>query len=78
MDNDTEKRYCPNCGTPLTSDICSYCGDVKGIETKDAAMEYPVIECKKASINFMNFYFPLMFGSCFIFSAIVINLIFVH
>jgi hypothetical protein len=78
MDDDIKKSYCPNCGTPLTEGTCSYCGEKTGIKTKDIDIEYPVIECKEASINFINFYFPLMFGSCFVFSAIVINLIFVY
>lgn len=71
MRKHTNKNHCSNCGAPVTTEICPYCKCATGIDTMDADMEYPVIECKEANLNFWNVVFPmifaLMFGFFFIF-----------
>lgn len=56
---------CPNCGAPVTTEICPYCNAVTGLDTKSADMEYPVIECKEANINFWTVVFPMIFAFSF-------------
>lgn len=53
---------CRNCGAPVTSEICPYCGSKTGLTTETADMEYPVIECKEANIGFWTTVFPLAFA----------------
>ena len=65
-DNNDKKRYCPNCGAPLTSEICPYCNGVTGVETSDLVMEYPVIQCKEANLTFITSTFFIIFGAFFI------------
>ena len=56
------KSNCPNCGAPITTEVCPYCHAATGLDTKYADMEYPVIECKEAKIGFWNVAFPLIFA----------------
>ena len=58
----TESVICSNCGAPVTSEICPYCGAMTGLDTASANMEYPVIECKEAHLNFWNLAFPAIFA----------------
>lgn len=55
-------RNCPNCGAPVTTEICPYCHVATGLDTRTADMEYPVIECKEAKISFWNCAFPAIFA----------------
>ena len=55
----------PNCGAPITTEICPYCKAKTGLDTKYADMEYPVIECKEAILNFWNTLFPGIFAFMF-------------
>ena len=52
---------CKNCGAPVTSEICPYCGSLTGLVTAKANMDYPILECKEANINFWNTVFPGIF-----------------
>ena len=52
---------CKNCGAPVTSEICPYCGSLTGLNTAKADMEYPVLECKEVNIGFWNVAFPAIF-----------------
>lgn len=65
---DNVKRNCPNCGAPITTEVCPYCNIMTGLDTKYADMEYPVIECKEATMGFVNFWLPMIvavgFGFC--------------
>jgi len=67
----TEKRdanqlkTCPSCGAQVVSEICAYCGTPTGLNTADADMEYPVLECKEATVNFFTLLFPLIFALAF-------------
>ena len=70
-------KKCPNCGAPLTTEICPYCHNATGLDTAKADMEYPVIECKEASINFWNFWFPMIFAVSFGFFGFIFPLIFI-
>ncbi len=42
---------CPNCGAPVTTEICEFCGASTAIASKNADMKYPVIDCKEADID---------------------------
>ena len=59
------QRNCPSCGAPVTTEICPYCHVATGLDTKTADMEYPVIECREANINFFNCVFPMIFAVSF-------------
>ena len=75
-----EKRInekCPNCGAPLTTEICPYCQNSTGLDTATANMEYPVIECKEANINFWNTLFPMIFAVSFGFFGFIMPIIFI-
>ena len=60
-----EQIHCPNCGAPITTEICPYCQASTGLKTAEADMEYPVIECKEANIGFWNVLFPMIFAISF-------------
>ena len=70
------KRNCPNCGAPVTTEVCPYCNIATDIDTRFADMEYPVIECKEAGITFWNFAFPMIFAVSFGFFGFVFPLSF--
>ena len=59
------KNHCINCGAPVTTEICPYCHAITGVDSNYADMEYPVIECKEANVNFWNVIFPLIFAFAF-------------
>lgn len=71
-----KKMHCLNCGAPVTTEICPYCHSVTGLNTADAVMEYPVIDCKEANISFWNFFFPMIFAISFGFFGFVFPFIF--
>ena len=58
-------KNCPSCGAPIVSEICAYCGTRTGLDTAEADMEYPVMECKEAAINFWTIIFPMIFAGAF-------------
>lgn len=70
-------KKCPNCGAPLTTEICPYCKNVTGLDSSTADMEYPVIECKEANISFWNFWFPMIFAVSFGFFGFIFPLFFI-
>ena len=72
-----ENKKCPNCGAPATSEICPYCHNATGVDTINANMEYPLIECKEAHINFWNTIFPMIFAMGFGFFGFVFPIIFI-
>lgn len=66
------KEYiCSNCGAAVTSEICPYCGSVTNVETSEAYMEYPVLNCKEAALGFWTTVFPLIFAVMFTIAGIV-------
>ena len=65
---------CKNCGAPVTSEICPYCGSMTGLNTAKADMEYPVLECKEVNIGFWNVIFPGIFFVMFGLIGLVIPL----
>ena len=67
----SRQMNCPSCGAPVVSEICAYCGMVTGLDTAGADMEYPVLECKAAVVNFWNFWFPMIFAAAFGFAGLV-------
>ncbi|MCR4792906.1 MAG: hypothetical protein K5871_09150 [Lachnospiraceae bacterium] len=51
----SDNRTCPNCGAPVLSEICQYCGTViENVSTAELASEYPTVECKLARISFFE------------------------
>lgn len=72
-----KKQHCQNCGAPVTTEICPYCHAFTGLQTKEADMEYPVLECKESFINFWNTIFPLMFAIPFGFFGFIFPIIFI-
>lgn len=68
---------CPNCGAPLTTEICPYCQNMTGLDTATANMEYPAIECKEANINFWNTWFPMIFAVFFGFFGFIVPIFFI-
>ena len=66
-----ENTNCPNCGAPITTEICPYCNTATGINTATANMEFPVIECREANLGFFNTVFPLFFAIPFGFFGFV-------
>jgi len=60
-----QQKNCLSCGAPVVSEICAYCGRATGLNTAEADMEYPVIECKEATLNFWTIVFPLIFALAF-------------
>lgn len=69
-------KNCPNCGAPITTEICPYCNVMTGLDTKNADMEYPVIECKEANIGFFPVFFPLIFAFAFGFAGLIMPILF--
>ncbi len=56
---------CPSCGAPAVSEVCAYCGNATGLNTAETKMEYPVLECKEATLNFWTVWFPMIFVMAF-------------
>ena len=56
---------CKNCGAPITTEICPYCNTFTELPTNMANADYPVMDCKPASLNFWKVGFPLIFGVAF-------------
>lgn len=69
------KKNCPNCGAPITTEICPYCNVMTGLDTKNADMEYPVIECKEANVGFWSVLFPMIFAFGFGFAGFIMPII---
>lgn len=67
-----QPKHCPSCGAPVVSEICAYCGTKTGLHTAEADMEYPVLECKEAIINFWTLWFPMIFASAFGIAGLII------
>lgn len=63
-----DQRVCPQCGAPVVSEICSYCGaniaDYEELASEFTA-EYPTLPCKPARLSFFGTIFPLIFFLCF-------------
>lgn len=71
MKMNNQKMHCANCGAPATTEICPYCHVPTGIDTKNADMEYPVIECHEVNLGFWNVIFPMIFAVAFSLSGIM-------
>lgn len=67
-----QQKSCPSCGAAVTSEICPYCGNATGVSTAEADMEYPVLECKEAVMNFWTLWFPMIFAAAFGISGLIV------
>jgi hypothetical protein len=74
VSDSTRNDTCPYCGAAITSEICPYCGSITGLDTANADMEYPVIECREAHLNFWNTAFPAIFAVSFGFVGFLLPL----
>jgi len=70
-----QQKTCPSCGAPAVSEICAYCGSATGVNTAEADMEYPVLECKEATVNFWTIGFPMIFAAAFGISGLTVLMI---
>ncbi len=66
-----QQKVCPNCGAPIVSEICQYCGVATGLNTEQAQMEYPILECKEAVLSFWTLWFPMIFAVVFGIPALI-------
>lgn len=69
-------KHCPNCGAPVTTEVCPYCNSATGLDTKYADMEYPVIECREAHVGFWSVLFPMIFAFSFGFAGFIMPILF--
>lgn len=76
MKEEIQSKKCVNCGAPATTEICPYCNAMTGLDTKNADMEYPVIECKEANVGFWNVLFPMIFAVGFGYVGFVFPIMF--
>ena len=67
-----KNNYCPNCGAPITSEVCPFCSTTTGIRSKEITPEYPVIPCKSAKLTFFKTIFPLIFAVSFGFVGFIV------
>lgn len=75
-DNEQIRGFnCKNCGAPVTTEICPFCGSATGLVTAQADMNYPVLECKEATINFWTVAFPAIFAFSFGFFGFIFPII---
>ena len=66
-------RVCPNCGAPILSEVCQYCGTYVGqVSTAELTPEYELIHCKQAALDMWKFLFPLFMGVPFFGAGITI------
>ncbi len=56
-----QQKVCPNCGAPIVSGNCQYCGVTTGLN----AEQYPVLECKSAALTSTTCFMPLFVGLFF-------------
>ena len=75
MRTEKQQKNCPSCGAPVVSEICAYCGNATGLHTAGADMEYPVLDCKEATVNFWTICFPLIFAVAFGLTGLIMLLI---
>ena len=60
------KRVCKNCGAPVLSEVCQYCGcRVDSADTAKLSAEYETLDCKNASLTFWNTIFAGIFSVTF-------------
>ena len=74
--NENKIYRCPNCGAPVVSEVCQYCGALTGINTDEADMLYPSLDVKEAHFTFWNTIFPGIFAIMFGFFGFIFPLIF--
>ena len=72
MRPEKQRKTCPSCGAPIVSEICAYCGTATGLNTAEADMEYPVLDCKEATMNFWTLWFPMIFAAAFGIPGVII------
>ncbi len=60
---------CKNCRAPVSTELCPYCGNVTGLNSAQAYMDCPELECKEANVNFWTVLFPLVFALAFTFAG---------
>ena len=69
------KHNCPNCGAPITTEICPYCDSKTGLEEDISSNDIPTIECKEATADISLSLFTLIFFFAFGFAGFVMPII---
>lgn len=63
---------CKNCGAPVTTEICPYCGSITGYKAANDEILYPTIKNKSATLTFVTIGLPLIFaGMLTVFSIFI-------
>lgn len=73
---DRQDRHCPNCGAPVISEVCPYCGAFTGLNTVDADMMYDSMDVKEGHLNFFSLAFPAVFAGAFGFFGFIFPIFF--
>ncbi len=53
---------CKNCGAPVTTEICPYCGSITGYKAANDKILHSAIKNKSASLTFTTIGMPLIFA----------------
>ena len=63
---------CKNCGAPVTTEICPYCGSITGYKAANDEILHSAIKNKSASLTFTTIGLPLIFaGMLTVFSIFI-------
>jgi hypothetical protein len=57
--------HCKNCGAEVTTELCPYCNSLTGIDISKVKDEYPLLECKEASLNTFIIWYLILFAFLF-------------
>ncbi len=80
-DGESQKTHaiCPNCGAPILSEVCQYCGSYVGqVATKDLSAEYEVLQAHNAKLTFFGTVFPMIFAFMFSFVGFGMPILFTN
>ena len=69
---------CPNCGAPVTTEICEFCGASTAVASKNADMKYPAIDCDEVDDEGKSENQMLFMGVVFLVSCIGIPTFFIR
>ena len=57
--------HCKNCGAEVTTELCPYCNSLTGIDISKVKDEYPLLDCKEASLNTFILWHLFLFAFLF-------------
>lgn len=65
--------HCPNCGAPVTTEICEYCHSFTELDSENAEMKYTIIKCIEARLNKLSSALTCAFSFTFMTGVIIIT-----